>query len=587
MAGEPDHDRRSEGSSDLPPGASAVATPRPAEAPSSDHSVREWLNERLGLTAFYRKYGRKAFPVQSTFFLGEMALFAFVILVLTGIYLGLIYVPSNIDVSLGGQTYPEAYASVRLIESIPVANLFRNTHHWAAHVMIAAVLLHLLRVFFTGTYRNPREVNWVVGTMLLGLTLMAGFVGYGLPYDAFAVTATGIGYGIARSIPWIGAIAADLFFGGAFPTLGSLARLYTIHVFVVPALIALLVSVHLLIILKQKHSQPGYARPLAEPGKVLGVPAWPYQALLAGELLLVMFGALFLLSAFVPPHPLSAFGPPGPATPEVKPDWYLMWIYGFLKIVPAEASIPLPGATISPTFLGGLLFPALIFGLLTFAPWIDRANRHAVRRVEYLQPPRQSPARFAIGLAVLAFLGTLFIAAYYDTLGLTLGQVWAIVIATPIVVGIVAYLAARQTEPAVKFDPYAATEPVVAAPSAPAPSPSPAGLPPAPEPAPEPAREPAREPVDRVVPESTAGVWAYPTPAGRADQARDNLVAALHDFGELAPLVRQLEADPALLEVLDYIDSLRLSLAESNQILQGVLRGAEAERSDEAGPAAE
>src|SRR5581483_320444 len=164
---------------------------------------------------------------------------------------------------------------------------------------------------------------------------------------------------------------------------------------------------------------------LAEPGKVLGVPAWPYQALLAGELLLVMFGALFLLSAFVPPYPLRAFGPPGPATPEVKPDWHLMWIYGFLKIVPAEASIPLPGATISPTFLGGLLFPALIFGLLTFAPWIDRANRRALRRVEYLQPPRQSPARFAIGLAVLAFLGTLFIAAYDDTLGLTLGQVWA------------------------------------------------------------------------------------------------------------------------------------------------------------------
>ena len=130
-----------------------------------------------------------------------MALFAFVILVLTGIYLGFIYVPSNAEITVQGETLPEAYASVRLIESIPVANLFRNTHHWAAHVMVAAVLLHLLRVFLTGTYRKPREINWMVGVVLLGLTLVAGFVGYALPYDAYAVTATGIGFAIARSIP--------------------------------------------------------------------------------------------------------------------------------------------------------------------------------------------------------------------------------------------------------------------------------------------------------------------------------------------------------------------------------------------------
>src|SRR5215213_11504979 len=134
-----------------------------------------WLDERLGIGALYRKYGRKAFPVHSSFFLGEMALFAFVILVLTGIYLGFIYVPSNADITIGGETLPAAYASVRLIESIPVANLFRNTHHWTAHLMVAAVLLHLLRVFFTGTYRKPREINWVVGIGHRGLPLVAAF----------------------------------------------------------------------------------------------------------------------------------------------------------------------------------------------------------------------------------------------------------------------------------------------------------------------------------------------------------------------------------------------------------------------------
>ena len=346
------------------------------------HGGWNWLDERLGIGGLYRKYGRKAFPVHSSFFFGEMALFAFVILVLTGIYLGFIYVPSNAEITVDGETLPEAYASVRLIESIPIANLFRNTHHWAAHLMVASVLLHLLRVFFTGTYRKPREVNWVVGVVLLGLTLVAGFVGYALPYDSYAVTATGIGYAIARSIPWAGPIASELFFGGAFPTLGSLARLYTIHIFIVPALLAATIGVHLLIIVKQKHSQPGYARPLAEPGKVLGVPLWPYQAVLAGELLLLMFGALFILSAVAPPHPLEAFGPPGPTTPEVKPDWYLMWVYGFLKIVPPWATFSLFGATIGPNFLGGMLFPAALFGLLTLTPWIDRTNRRVTHRFE-------------------------------------------------------------------------------------------------------------------------------------------------------------------------------------------------------------
>ena len=100
--------------------------------------------------------------------------------------------------------------------------------------MVISILLHTIRIFFTGTYRKPREVNWVIGVVLLGLTLLAGFVGYSLPFDSYAVTATGIGYAIARSIPWIGETAAELFFGGNFPTLGSLPRLYTIHVFVAP-----------------------------------------------------------------------------------------------------------------------------------------------------------------------------------------------------------------------------------------------------------------------------------------------------------------------------------------------------------------
>jgi cytochrome b-561 len=405
-----------------------------------------WLEERLELRALYMKYGRKVFPVHPTFFLGEIAAFSFLILVITGVYLGLIYTPSGVEIEVAGQRLPQAYASVLLIESIPVANLFRTVHHWAAHVMLAAVILHALRVFLTGAYRKPREVNWVVGVVLLGLTMVAGFVGYALPYDAFAVTATGIGYALARSIPVLGGVAADIFFGGPFPTLGSLPRLYTIHVVIVPALITLLLIAHLVIVLKQKHTQPAYARPLAEPGGVLGVPFWPSQALLAGQLLLFLLGGLFLLAAFLPVHPLQAYGPPGPQTPDTKPDWYLLWIYGFLKLVPNGVAFNVGGLSIGPEFVGGVLFPALIFGLVTLTPWLDRSNRGPrVPWYQYLEPVRQAPLRFALGLGLLAYIGMLILAAYYDALGFSLWQAWLVTLMIPVLGGAIAYRWARRT----------------------------------------------------------------------------------------------------------------------------------------------
>ena len=332
----------------------------PGNGVSTPRKQIGWLEERLQLSALQDKYGRKAFPVHSTFFLGEMAAISFGILVLTGIYLGLIYTPSITEITVAGQKLPEAFASVQLIESIPVANLIRNVHHWAAHVMIATLLLHAFRVFFTGTYRKPRELTWVLGVVLLGLTLAAGFVGYALPWDAFSVTATGIGFGLARSIPVIGQVLAALFFGGAFPSLGSLPRLYTIHVVVIPLSILGVLSLHLLLVLKQKHSMPGYAKRLAEPGRVLGISLWPYHALLAGQLVFLMLGALSLLAAFVPVHPLAAYGPPTAETPSVKPDWYLLWIFGFLKLIPAGVGVTLGPVTIGPELLGGVLFPGAI-----------------------------------------------------------------------------------------------------------------------------------------------------------------------------------------------------------------------------------
>ena len=441
--------------------AGAVRRGTAPRAARRETSKADWINERVGVTGLNAKYGRKAFPVHTTFFLGEMASFSFIILIVTGVYLGLIYIPSSAPVEVNGQELPEAYASVRLIESIPVANLFRNVHHWAEHVMVLSTLLHVIRIFFFGNYRKPRELNWIIGVVMLILTLVAGFLGYALPFDSYAVTATGIGYSIARSIPWVGNVAAELFFGGAFPSLGSLPRLYTLHIFVVPALIALTTALHILLVIKNKHSQPGYARKLAEPGRVLGVPAWPYQALLAGQLFLLMFGALFILSALFEIHPLAAYGPPGPGTPAVKPDWYLLWVYGFLDIVPASVTLTTPIGTIGPQFIGGIVFPGVIFTVIFLAPWLDRTNRgRNVPRYEYLQPPAQAPVRLTIGVGLLTYIGMLFVAGYHVELGLSIAQTWYLSLIVPAVVMAATYGIAKQRDPAWsrRFDPAADDE---------------------------------------------------------------------------------------------------------------------------------
>ncbi|MGI8477135.1 MAG: hypothetical protein ACR2OO_12285 [Thermomicrobiales bacterium] len=164
-----------------------------------------------------------------------------------------------------------------------------------------------------------------------------------------------------------------------------------------------------------------------------------------------MFGALFVLSAIVPPHELRQYGAPGPTTPEVKPDWYLLWVYGFLKIVPAKATFTIFGGTFGPNFFGGLLFPALVFGVLTFAPWMDWSNRRAMR-YEYLEPARQGAVRMAVGVGTLAFLGMMLFAAYYDQIGLTLGQMWLLAVIVPLLIAAATWAFASRTKGA-HFDP--------------------------------------------------------------------------------------------------------------------------------------
>ncbi len=400
-----------------------------------------WWNERLHLDRLYRKYLRKAFPVHSTFFLGEIALFAFVILVLTGIYLAFLYEPSTAEVTVGGDKVPAAYGSVVMLNHVPAAHLMRQIHHWAAHVMIAALVLHLLRIFFTGAYKKPRELNWIVGLGLLALTIFAAFVGYLLPYDQFSVTATGIGYNIAKSVPWIGPYLADLVFAGKFPGSSLIPRFYGYHIMLLPLALLAGIGVHLLLMVAQKHTEPPAARAHSRRGGLLGMPLWPQQTVVMLILLLLLGGALTLLGTLFPVHPIEFYGPPSPATPSVKPDWFLLWVYGALRLVPGWMEVRVLGTTIGSEAIGGIFLPSLIGLILVLIPWFDRTNRE---NLDYLEPPMWHPVRLGWGVALVSLLGVFTLAAYDQELSLSKNLLRAAVLVVPLALGLgSAYLARR------------------------------------------------------------------------------------------------------------------------------------------------
>ena len=393
-------------------------------------TVPRWLDERLALERFRAKYLGKPFPVHSTFFLGEIALFCFVVLVATGLYLALFYEPSAVILP-GRGGVPAAYASTLLIDSHPFGALMRRIHHWAAHLMIASGLLHLLRIYFTAAYRKPREVNWLLGLGLLGATLAASFSGYLLPFDQFSVTATAIGYGIARSVPWVGSTLADLVFAGQFPSSATVPRFFAYHVVWAPLTLSALIALHLVIVLKQKHTEMRRAGTRAAPAEgafIHGVPLWPEQVALMGVLFLVLVAVLAGLAAFLPVHPSAFYGPPQPATPEVKPDWYLLWVYGALRLIPGGLSFRLFGATIGSEVFGAMLVPGILGAVIVLVPWLDRGPSS----LYYTEPATASPLRLALGLATITLFLALSLAGFGAELGLSVPMLWVITVAAPL-----------------------------------------------------------------------------------------------------------------------------------------------------------
>ena len=397
----------------------------------------DWLDSRFDLDTG-RTFLGKAFPAEDSFLLGEVALFCFLVLVLTGMFLGMFFEPSTSDVeyegsvaAFQGEEVPEAFASVlHITYDIPFGMFIRRMHHWAAHLFVASIGLHMLRVFFTGAYRNPREPNWVVGTGLAGLAMGAAYTGYALPFDEFAATATGIGYNLATSVPFVGDIMGKVVFGGEFPSSATIPRLYFLHVLVIPAAIAVLLAIHMAILVRQKHTEaprdddvrgpspPHDAREAAaasdggtdatvareDDSVVVGLPAFPNQAAVSAVVFFLTLATLATLGGFFPVHNIAEYGPNDPAgTPElIMPDWFLMWVYGFLKLLPSWMSftIPVVGVHVSTEFVGGVLLPTLVFGAVAVWPFVD----YHERQVHFTANPLDRPWQTAVGVAAIQFI---------------------------------------------------------------------------------------------------------------------------------------------------------------------------------------
>jgi len=433
-----------------------------APEPSGGEPVRHgpgwrtarWFDDRLHASDFARRSLDKIFPDHWSFMLGEIAMYSFVVLLVTGLYLTFFYVPSLSPVIYHGSYAPlrglsmsQAYEStINLSFQVRAGLVMRQMHHWAAIVFIGAMVVHLARVFFTGAFRRPRELNWVVGVSMLILGLVNGFAGYSLPDDLLSGTGLRIMYSILESIPIGGTWLAFLIFGGPYPSQDIISRLYVIHILIVPALIALLLGSHLAIMWHQKHTQ--FAGRGRTETNVVGVPMWPTFAAKSVGFMFMIAGVIAALGGLAQINPVWLYGPyqPYQVSSASQPDWYMGWLEGALRIFP-NWEVHAFGHSIGNVFFPAVLLPGITFGLLFTWPWLearftkDRDTHHILDR------PRNAPVRTAMGVAAIIFYSVLFAAGGTDIIATTVNAsensiVWFLrgaVFVLPVLGGYIAY----------------------------------------------------------------------------------------------------------------------------------------------------
>jgi ubiquinol-cytochrome c reductase cytochrome b subunit len=386
-------------------------------------SVGNFLDERVGASKTVKFLFRKIFPDHWSFMLGEVALYSFIILLLTGTFLTFFYVPSVTETTyngvytpLGNQTVSEAYAStVRLSFDVRGGMLMRQIHHWAALIFVAATVVHMFRIFFTGAFRKPRELNWVIGATLALLAILEGFAGYSLPDDLLSGTGLRIASSIILAAPVVGSYLSFFLFGGQFPGEIFISRLYTIHVLLLPAIFLALISVHLILLVVQKHTQfPGPGR---TNDNVVGYPLYPVYMAKAGGFFFIVFGVTALMGALFTINPIWMYGSydPSPVTAGSQPDWYMGWLDGAVRLTPGFFEFTLLGFTFSfNIIIPAMIVPGLVTVPMILYPWIEQWVTGDRREHHLLDRPRNVPTRTGFGVMAITFYLLLLVSGGND-----------------------------------------------------------------------------------------------------------------------------------------------------------------------------
>jgi ubiquinol-cytochrome c reductase cytochrome b subunit len=417
----------------------------------------KYVDDRFGIgKPFFKHALRKVFPDHWSFMLGEIALYSFIILILTGTFLTFWFKPSMAEVQyngsyelLKGLHMSEAYASTLDISfDVRGGLLVRQIHHWAAILFVAAMMVHMLRIFFTGAFRKPREVNWLIGFSMLFLGIIEGFIGYGLPDDLLSGTGLRITQGMIQASPVIGSYLSFFIFGGEFPGDLMVPRFFTVHVLLIPGLILALVTLHLILVVYHKHTQ--YGGPGRTNKNVVGYPLFPVYTAKAGGFFFVVFGVTAVMGALLQINPVWLYGPYNPAevTAGSQPDWYMGWLEGAVRLMPGFESTWW-GVTFSwNLIIPALLIPPLFVTIVAAYPFIEQWITGDKREHHVLDRPRNQPTRTGVGAAFITFYAVLWLAGGNDVIAthfaVELNQVTYVLRALVIIGPILAFWVTRR-----------------------------------------------------------------------------------------------------------------------------------------------
>ena len=381
-----------------------------------------YIDERTSLSGLVKELGRKIFPDHWSFMLGEVALYSFIVILLSGTFLTFFFEASMVPVIYDGSYVPlkGIEMSVAMASTLDISFdirgglLMRQVHHWAALLFVASIGLHMLRVFFTGAFRKPREINWVIGFVLFVLAMAEGFTGYSLPDDLLSGNGLRIIDGMVKGVPIVGTWISYLLFGGEFPGFDIVSRLYVLHILLLPAILVAALGVHMVLLVINKHTQ--FAAPGRTNDNVVGVPIMPVFAAKAGGFFFIIFGVIVLISSLFQINPVWAYGPydPSPVSAGTQPDWYIGFADGALRLVPPGWEVVIFGFTLSLNILVPLLILPLFLAIVAFYPFLEAWITGDKREHHIADRPRNAPTRTAIGAAGVTFYAVLWAAASSD-----------------------------------------------------------------------------------------------------------------------------------------------------------------------------